>query len=91
MLAFLSSFSKFIDLYKLSNDMLTIVNRVRWHPNGELLATASSDQSVKILDCKTEKTLYTTYTLDGSNALSFFIPLKFFYLNFGAAMAVCFL
>ena len=39
---------------------------VRWSPSGDMLASASSDPAVKLLDFKTGKALYTDNTSDGS-------------------------
>ena len=39
---------------------------VRWSPSGDKLASASDDTTVKLLDFKTGKVLYTGNTSDGS-------------------------
>ena len=39
---------------------------VRWSPSGDMLATASGDQTVALLDFKTGKKLYTGKTSYGS-------------------------
>lgn len=46
--------------------LLGAINCVRWSPSGDMLATASNDQTVKILDFKTGKELYTETTMDRS-------------------------
>ena len=48
-----------------------IINCVRWNPSGDMLATASSDKTAKLLDFKTGKLLYTGTTSDGSKSLHF--------------------
>ena len=40
---------------------------VRWSPSGDKLASSSEDQTVKLLDFKTGKVLYTGNTSDGRN------------------------
>ena len=45
---------------------LDYVNCVRWSPSGDKLASASEDQTVKLLDFKTGKVLYTRKTSDKS-------------------------
>ena len=39
---------------------------VRWSPSGDMIASASQDQRVALLDFKTGKKLYTGNTSDGS-------------------------
>ena len=39
---------------------------MRWSPTGDKLASASNDKTIKLLDFKTGKVLYTGYTSDGS-------------------------
>ena len=39
---------------------------VRWSPSGDMLASASSDKTVALVDFKTGKKLYTGYTTEGS-------------------------
>ena len=40
---------------------------MRWSPNGDMIASASDDSTVALLDFKTGKKLYTGNTSDGSN------------------------
>ena len=40
---------------------------MRWSPSGDMLASASDDKTVKLLDFKTGKVLYTGNTSDGGN------------------------
>lgn len=42
---------------------------MRWNPSGDLLASASDDSSVSLLDFKTGKAAYSGKTSDGSNLL----------------------
>ena len=42
------------------------INCVRWSPSGDMLASASGDKTVALLDFKTGKKLYTGNTSDGS-------------------------
>ena len=42
------------------------INCVRWSPSGDMLASASDDNTVALLDFKTSKKLYTGNTSDGS-------------------------
>ena len=44
-----------------------MINCVRWSPDGGMLASASVDKTVKMLDFKTGKTLYTGFTSYESN------------------------
>ena len=39
---------------------------VRWSPSGDMIASASSDKTVALLDFKTGKQLYTGNASDGS-------------------------
>ena len=39
---------------------------MRWNPSGDMIASASGDKTVTVLDFKTGKKLYTGNTLDGS-------------------------
>ena len=39
---------------------------VRWSPSGDMLASASDDKTVALLDFKNGKKLYTGNTSDGS-------------------------
>ena len=39
---------------------------MRWSPSGDMLASASGDKTVALLDFKTGKILYTGMTSDGS-------------------------
>lgn len=45
--------------------LLEGINTVKWSPNGELLATASNDRSVKLFDFGTGKTITNETTADG--------------------------
>lgn len=40
---------------------------VRWNQSGDMLASASSDNTVKLFDVKTGKVLHSGSTADGSN------------------------
>lgn len=40
---------------------------MRWDPSGNVIASASSDRTVKLLDFKTGKVIYTDTTSDGRN------------------------
>ena len=42
------------------------INCVRWSPSGDMIASASEDKTVALLDFKTGKKLYTGNTSDGS-------------------------
>ena len=42
---------------------------MRWNPSGDMLASASSDQTAKIFDVKAEKVLYTGATSKESKYL----------------------
>lgn len=48
---------------------LDCVGCVRWSSLGDMLASASNDETVKLLDFKTGKVQYTGTTFDGSNLL----------------------
>ena len=62
------------DLLKIISDFyLLFIGRiycVRWSPSGNMLANASDDRTVAVLDL-TGKKLYTGETSDGSNWLLF--------------------
>ena len=45
--------------------ILAAINCVRWSPSGDKLASSSDDKTVKLLDFKTGKVLYTGNTSDG--------------------------
>ena len=64
---------------------------MRWNPNGNLLATASEDKRVKILDVQSGKAIHTAATSDQSNL----IKMIFTFLNtiklLDCADSVCFL
>lgn len=47
--------------------LIGMINCVRWSPDGGMLASASVDKTVKMLDFKTGKTLYTGFTSYESN------------------------
>ena len=61
-----SFFDKSNKLFMTSN-CLGSINCVRWNPSGDMIASASRDEKIKLLDCKTGKVLYTGVTYDGSN------------------------
>ena len=42
------------------------INCVRWSPSGDMIASASADTAVTLLDVKTGKKLYTGNTSDES-------------------------
>ena len=46
--------------------ILDWINCVRWSPSRDMLATASNDRKVSLLDFKTGKVLYTEKTSDDS-------------------------
>ena len=61
-------FDLFCELFlKSKSYLLDSINCVRWSPNGDTLATASVDKTIKIIDSKTMKVLYTKKTSEGSN------------------------
>ena len=45
---------------------IDMINCVRWSPNGDMIASASWDKTVQLLDFKTGKKLSTGNTPDGS-------------------------
>ena len=45
------------------------INCVRWNSSGDLLASASFDKTIALVDFKTGKKLYTGKTSDGSKLL----------------------
>lgn len=53
------------------------INCVRWSPNGDMLASASHDTKVKLLDVKTGKVLYTGKTSDERRIIRFEIQSHF--------------
>lgn len=69
------SFSDLFNKFFLTcnNYSLGGINCVRWNPSGDMLASASSDKTAKVLDFKTGKVLYTGTTSDGSKLLTFHI------------------
>lgn len=62
------SYSVISDMY-LYPSSLDCVGCVRWSSLGDMLASASNDETVKLLDFKTGKVQYTGTTFDGSNLL----------------------
>ena len=44
---------------------------VRWSPNGDMIATASEDNSAKVIDFKTGKVIYSETAADRSNSCYF--------------------
>ncbi len=54
--------------YRFEN-ILDTIYCVRWNPSGDMIASASHDQTAKLLDFKTGKVLHTGTTPDGSNYL----------------------
>ncbi len=46
---------------------------MRWSPNGDMIASASEDKTVQVLDFKTGKVIHTGKTSDGSNNFSILI------------------
>ena len=63
---------------------------VRWNPSGDMLASASHDQTVALLDFKAGKKLYTGKTSDGST-FHVWLMKTVLYLKLDPAMSVCFL
>ena len=59
-----------LDMFKQRLDVwifiLGLIRCVRWSPSGDKVASASHDKTVKLLDFKTGKVLYTGNTSDGS-------------------------
>ena len=55
-------FLEFVKWIRIYSYLLDAVFCVRWSQSGGMLATASNDDSVIILDFKTGKVLYTGYT-----------------------------
>ena len=51
---------------------LDYISCVRWSPRGDMLATASSDMTAKVVDFKTGKVLYTGTTPDNGKLLLHF-------------------
>ncbi len=50
-----------------SENILDYIYCVRWNPSGDMIASSSKDKTVKLLDIKTGKVLYTGTTSDRSN------------------------
>ena len=50
---------------------IDIIHCVRWSPSGDMLASASHDKTVALLNFKTGKKLYTVKTSDESKFLVF--------------------
>ena len=69
---------------------LDCINCVRWSPSGELLASASEDKTVALLDFKAGKKLYSGKTSDGSK-FSLFIKYQQFFSFVDIARSVCFI
>lgn len=69
--------------------LLGYINCVRWNPNGDMLASASNDGTVKILDFKTEKDLHTEAISDRSKFLM--LNLHYLLLLLALATSVCFI
>lgn len=71
------SLTNFDLIYVSTNEILDDINCVRWGPNGNMLASASDDKTMKLLDFKTEKVLYTGTTSDGSKYIAVIISSPF--------------
>ena len=66
------------------------INCVRWNPSGDMLASASCDTTIALLDFKTGKTLYTGSNWWGGNlAISSIKTIPNELLDF--ATSVCFI
>ena len=81
-----------LDLFKkltLNYCSLDYIYCVRWSPSGDKLATASQDKTVKLLDFKTGKVLYTGITSERSK-LPISNSMIVIHLS-GWAMSVCFI
>ena len=66
----LMTFTQVIIWICLKKDLMFVfflvdIRCVRWSPSGDMLASASSDPAVKLLDFKAGKALYTGNTSDG--------------------------
>lgn len=48
------------------NHIIGVIGCVRWHSNGEMLASTSKDKTAQITDIKTGKAIYTGVSADGS-------------------------
>ena len=69
--------------------ILDKINCVRWSPSGDELASASNDKTVKLVDFKTGKVLFTGNT-SARGKLS--ISKRMIVIHFSeSAMSVCFI
>ena len=63
---------------------------VRWDWTGEMLAVASEDQTAKVIDFGSGKSLFTDTTKDGSNSFHLTIVFIKIFDNLDPTMSVCF-
>ena len=60
--------------------MLGPITCVRWSPSGDMIATASYDRTIALVDIKTEKKIYTETTKDKSkHCAASYIKLSLFF------------
>ena len=71
--------------------MLDEIRCVKWDPAGEILASASRDHTVQVIDFKTGKVLQTRTTTDQSNTSICAIIIYHIMKSLGEAMSVCFI
>lgn len=50
--------------------MIGTVTCVRWNSGGDMLASSSIDQTVNVIDLKTENSFYTGTTPDGGKSIN---------------------
>ena len=67
-MAFTKVMSFFFNISFLTSNSYNIdsISCVRWSPSGDMIASASADTTVALLDLKTGKKLYTGKTSDES-------------------------
>ena len=64
---------------------------VRWNSSGDMIASASMDATINLLDFKTEKVYYTKNTPDQSNCYDNQFSFLFCIGQLEPALSVCFI
>ena len=64
---------------------------MRWHPSGTMLGSASNDKTVKLLEIKSEKIIYTETSSESGNINDFYFSSSFCKCETDGIKSVCFI